>query len=201
MSNERVIIFVKAPRPGTVKTRLAKTMGAEAACGVYRRLVETVLEQLASLDDVELRFAPDDAAAEVRPWLQPSWQARPQGEGDLGQRLQSAFADAFAAGAERVVIIGSDCPEVQATDVREAWTELKIHDLVIGPATDGGYWLIGLKQPQPKLFDGMAWSSENVLGETLARAKANHLRIQLLRILNDVDTEEDWQQFLAAARV
>jgi len=197
---EKLIVFVKAPRPGHVKTRLAETLGAEAACAAYRRLVETQLHQLSSLPEVELRFAPDDAVAEIQPWLRPSWRARPQGDGDLGRRLRSAFAEAFAAGNKAVVIVGSDCPEVTAADIREAWRELRTFDLVVGPATDGGYWLIGLRQPQPALFEGIRWSSEFVLAETLARARARRQRIQLLRILTDVDTAKEWADFLAAQR-
>ncbi len=197
MPDEKLIVFVKAPRPGLVKTRLAGALGAAAACQAYRQLVETLLRNLASLPEVELRFTPDDAAKEIRPWVQAGWNSRPQGEGDLGRRLQAAFREAFAEGAGRVVIIGSDCPEVAATDIREAWAGLNRYDMVVGPASDGGYWLIGLRQPQPPLFEGIAWSTATVLAETLQRAKAANLRVQLLRILADVDTEKEWRQFLA----
>ena len=197
MHLDKLVVFVKAPRPGQVKTRLAETMGAEAACAAYGRLVDTLLKNLAPLPALELRFAPDEAEGEIRPWLQPGWQARPQGGGDLGRRLQQSFVEAFSAGAKRVVIIGSDCPEVNAADVQQAWSELTSHDLVVGPATDGGYWLVGLKQPQPSLFEDIGWSSDMVLAQTLQRAKTAGLRVQLLRILTDVDTEEAWREFLA----
>jgi len=196
MSDERLIIFLKAPRLGLVKTRLAKTMGVEAACMAYRQMLTTLVDNVGALSGVELRFAPDDAESEIQPWLRSGWQTRPQGEGNLGQKLCRAFSDAHSAGAKRVVIIGSDCPEVSAADIREAWTALKNHDVVVGPATDGGYWLVGLRQPQPQLFQGIRWSSETVLAETLQRAKSSQLRIELLRILADVDTEKDWREFL-----
>src|SRR2546425_964364 len=131
MQSEKLIVFVKAPRPGSDKTRLAETMGAAAACQIYRRMVDSLLKQLAALDSVELRFTPDDAAGEIEPWLQAGWISRPQGSGDLGQRLQRVFVDTFEAGATRAVIIGSDCPEVCADDVRQAWAELQRHDVVI----------------------------------------------------------------------
>jgi rSAM/selenodomain-associated transferase 1 len=197
--DKRLIIFLKAPRPGLVKTRLAKTMGMEAACAAYGKMVTTLLANVSSLSGVQLRFAPDDAEGEIQPWLKAGWQSQAQGEGGLGQRLCRAFADAHSAGAKRVVIIGSDCPEVNAADIREAWAELKHNDVVVGPATDGGYWLIGLRQPQPQLFQGIRWSSETVLAETLERARSSHLRIQVLRILADVDTEKDWLEFLASS--
>ena len=196
MSSERLIVFLKAPRLGTVKTRIAQTAGQQRALNIYTEMVERVLENVREVKNVELRFAPDDARDDVQPWLRDAWLAQPQGPGDLGERLQRAFADAFAHGAERVVIIGSDCPEVHARDVRAAWKELHSHDVVVGPAIDGGYWLIGLRAPQPELFQGVPWSSEQVLGETLARAKSLKLRIQLLRILTDIDTEADWNAYV-----
>jgi uncharacterized protein len=196
MADERVIVFLKAPRAGEVKTRLAKTLGPDAACAAYRQLAERLWKELAHLPGGELRFSPDDAASEIQSWLGRSWPARPQGDGDLGQRMQAAFADAFADGATRVVIVGADCPQVTAADVRQAWNELKSHDVVLGPAMDGGYWLIGLARPQAALFQGITWSSDKVLGQTLQRARTAGLRIQLLRILSDVDTERDWKGFL-----
>jgi len=199
MAEERVIVFVKAPRAGEVKTRLAKTLGPDAACAAYRQLAEKLLKELSTLTGGELRFSPDDAGSEIQSWLGPGWPARPQGSGDLGQRMQAAFSDAFGSGANRVVIVGSDCPDVRAADVRQAWKELKSHDVVVGPAMDGGYWLIGLAGLRTALFEGITWSSDKVLGQTLQRAKSAGLRIQLLRILSDVDTEKDWKEFLASS--
>ena len=199
MSKEQLIVFVKAPRPGTVKTRIAQTAGAQKACAIYREMVDTVLSRLRSLRAAQLWFAPDDAGPEIVPWLREDWTARPQGGGDLGERLSRAFASAFANGSERVVIVGSDCPEVKSSDIRAAWQQLQSHDLVVGPAVDGGYWLIGLRAPQPELFRDIAWSSDQVLGQTLQRAKTLGLRIQLLRILTDIDTEADWNAYVPEA--
>jgi rSAM/selenodomain-associated transferase 1 len=196
VAKEQLIVFVKAPRPGTVKTRIARTAGAARACGIYRQLVEAVLGNLASLRCVELRFSPDDALEEIKSWQRGDWDAVPQGSGDLGARLVRTFEIAFANGAERVAIVGSDCPEVQKADVQVAWKELKSHDVVLGPAVDGGYWLIGLRAPQPELFRDIAWSSDQVLAKTLTRAKSLGLRIQLLRILSDIDTEADWNAYV-----
>ncbi|MBU6400629.1 MAG: TIGR04282 family arsenosugar biosynthesis glycosyltransferase [Verrucomicrobia bacterium] len=196
MPVEQIIVFVKAPRPGAVKTRLAKTLGRGAACDAYRRLVETLLQRLRDLRCVQVRFTPADAEPEIRPWVRPGWVALPQDEGDLGVRMQSAFAAAFRNGAQRVVIIGSDCPEVTAEDVAAAWHALLTHDLVLGPATDGGYWLIGLCRPQPALFHQMPWSTDQVFGQTLRRAAEAGLRVHRLRQLEDVDTPVAWQRFL-----
>jgi len=198
MAADQLIVFVKAPRPGTVKTRLAESIGPAAACAAYHVLVESTLAQLSALTTVELRFSPDDAGVEIKPWLRPCWRARPQGPGDLGQRLKTAFADAFAAGAGRVAVIGSDCPAVTHQDIREAWAALATHDLILGPATDGGYWLIALREAHPGLFQGIHWSTESVLRETLRRADAAWLRVRLLRELTDVDTATQWHDYLAA---
>lgn len=191
------MIFLKAPRVGTVKTRLAASLGAEQACAAYKRLVEILLSDLATIGEVELRFTPDDARADVEHWVRPNWCAASQGDGDLGCRLKRAFAEAFASGARRVVIIGSDCPEVTVDDIRGAWKKLDASDVVLGPATDGGYWLVGLRAPQPALFNDIAWSMSSVLSETLQRCRAAGLSVQMLRELIDVDTEADWRRFLA----
>ncbi len=197
MSVEQLIVCVKAPRPGAVKTRLAVSIGDKAACDAYRKMAGQLFSRLSALSNVELRFTPDDAASEIKPWLKTTWEMRPQGQGNLGQRIQAAFAEAFSRGAQRVAIVGSDCPSVTARDIEAAWIALKTTEVVIGPARDGGYWLIALSRPQPALFDGIAWSRDTVLRETLERAEIAGLQVKLLRELSDVDTEADWHDFLA----
>ena len=191
MPEPRIIIFVKAPRPGFVKTRLAAAIGNEAARGAYRRLAETVVANLAPLPHTELRFTPDDAENEIAHWLSDDWTARPQGEGDLGERMHRAFIEAKGP----AIIIGSDCPQVELSDLRTAAKTLQARDAVIGPATDGGYWLIGLNAPCPALFENIKWSTSDVLPKTLEKANEAGLSVQLLRELTDVDTGEDWQRW------
>lgn len=199
MTDQKLIVFLKAPRPGAAKTRLAVTLGAAEACAAYRRLVETLFRQLAALENVELCFAPDDAASEIMGWAPPTWRLTAQGSGDLGCRMDHAFRRAFDESTKRAVIIGSDCPDVRASDIQAAWAALRSHDVVLGPATDGGYWLIGLRAPRPELFAGVPWSTNSVLRETLERSRAAGLKTRLLRELTDVDTEADWRRFLARA--
>ena len=210
---KKLIIFVKAPRVGLVKSRLAASLGSDGAAAAYRTLVETLLANLtASRSEIptiphsalrtphtiELRFTPDDAFAEIQSWLAPTWGASPQGPGNLGERMQRAFVQAFAAGAERVVLIGSDCPTVTTDDIERAWQALATHDLVLGPATDGGYWLIGLAGARTALFEKIRWSTETVLQETLKRAANLRLRVHLLSQRTDIDTEKEWQEFRRA---
>ena len=191
----QLIIFVKAPRPGHVKTRLAQAIGPDAACAAYCEMVDSLLKNLRGLDDIQLRFTSDDALAEILHWVHPPWGAAPQGTGDLTQKLIAAFRDAFASGAERVAIIGSDSPDITRTDIHSAWAALTDNDVVIGPAEDGGYWLIGLRTEQPALFQNIPWSTNTVLQETLTRAKSAGLKTSLLRVLPDIDTVEDLHRF------
>jgi rSAM/selenodomain-associated transferase 1 len=195
MPRDLLIIFVKAPRPGHVKTRLAAAIGPQPACDAYLALVDILIGNLRVLPNVQVRYTPDDAFLEIPRWVQPSWITAPQGAGDLSQRLTAAFQAAFASGAERVVIIGSDSPDITREDIESAWNALADHDVVLGPAEDGGYWLIGLRSNRPSLFENIQWSTNRVFQETVARAKSADLKIHTLRVLSDIDTIEDLRRF------
>jgi len=190
MPAPRLIVFLKAPRPGFVKTRLASDLGDALACQAYRELTETVLAKLPPLPHIELRYTPDDALAEIQPWLHENWIAKPQGNGDLGDRMHRAFEANSPA-----ILIGTDCPTIEPTDLEAATAALQSHDLVLGPAADGGYWLIGLRAPCPALFEGIEWSTETVLEATVTKAKAAGLSVHWLRELRDVDSLADWENF------
>ena len=192
---EKLIVFARAAHAGQVKTRLAREIGDQAAVDAYKTLMEQLLANLRAVFNVELRFTPDSARAEFESWLQPGWHLATQGEGDLGQRLARAFQESFAAGSQRVAIIGSDCPAVTVQDIHSAWRSLLTHDVVLGPARDGGYWLIGLCRPQPGIFENIPWSSAAVLETTLTRVREAGLTVHRLRTLADVDTVEDWEEF------
>lgn len=198
IGNTRVILFLRAPRLGEVKSRLAKTLGPAAALHAYRQLAETTLARMAPVPHGEVRFTPDDAAADLAPWQPPGWPLRPQGPGDLGERMHRALGDAFAEGARAAAVIGGDCPWMEPSDIEAAWAALDAHDLVIGPAADGGYWLIGMRAPQAALFNGVVWGSARVVSQTLAKARNLGLRARLLRVLCDVDDERDWRAFLSS---
>jgi len=197
MPRSLVIVFAKAPRPGFVKTRIAEKVGDEFAASVSSFLYLQVASALIEMQQVEFRITPDDSKSEFPQRLWDSWTQEPQGGGDLGLRLVRAFAEAFLRGVERVAIIGSDCPDFTEEDIHEAWEELDSHDVVIGPAKDGGYWLIALKEQHPELFAGIAWSSPSVLAQTRAIAEGQGMKVKLLRELSDIDTFEDWQAYMA----
>jgi rSAM/selenodomain-associated transferase 1 len=187
-------VFVKAPAPGRVKTRLAAEIGVHHAAEIYRHLGRRVVAACAgSGHDTVVWFAPAEARSAVRAWLQGLGVAALQAQvaGALGVRLAAAFQRHFDDGARRVIVIGSDCPGVDAALVSRALAALNKHDLVLGPAHDGGYYLIGLRAPVRPLFRGIAWSTQAVLGQTVARARQLELSTLLLPRLRDVDTASD----------
>lgn len=187
-------VFVKAPAPGQVKTRLAAEVGVHTAAEIYRHLGRRVVSACGGPGhETVVWFAPARARSAVRDWLKglkvAAYQA--QVSGALGARLGAAFRRHFRQAARRVILIGSDCPGVDAGLVSRALAALDEHDLVLGPAHDGGYYLIGLRAPVPQLFRGIAWSTEAVLGQTLAQARRLGLSVALLPRLRDVDTASD----------
>ncbi len=186
------LVFVRAPEAGRVKTRLAASLGAEGALRVYRRLAEHALREARALGgEVRVHFTPADAGAEVRAWLGDGPRYLPQSAGDLGARMEAAFRAAFEAGADRVVIIGSDLPGLSAALLRRAFDALESHPAVIGPARDGGYYLLGMRATIEGLFDGIPWSTTEVLARTLERLGAAGIEPALLDTLSDVDELDD----------
>lgn len=193
MTGRTLLVFVKRPRPGEVKTRLAADLGDDGAAAVYRALAEAEIASTRPRGrEYERRFlyAPADAGREVADWLRGESVAPQEGE-DLGARMAAAFEGAFRAGAERVAIIGSDVPWVTRARVKAAFAGLDAGDVVLGPCDDGGYYLLALSRPRPELFQGIAWSTSTVLQSTLDRAQAHGLRVVMLEPLPDVDTLAD----------
>ncbi len=195
-----LIIYAKRPLPGHAKTRLGQAIGAEQAAGVYARLLYGYLHDVlrAGWDDVAVTVAvaaPEDAPFFAEAF--PEWRIVPQIQGDLGQRMAASFVQAFAAGAETAVLTGSDIPGLDAALVRQTFTLLETAPLVLGPAADGGYYLIGQRAPGAALFDGIAWSTSDVLAQTESLAYAQSLAPVYLPTLIDLDTVADyhfWRQ-------
>ncbi len=193
-----LIVFAKAPRPGRVKTRLAAGIGAEAALAFYRDTLAAVLGRLdgGGLWATVLAVTPDGDAGEDALW--PTATPRvPQGPGDLGERMGR-----FLAGAGReapVAVVGTDIPELGAGHVAGAFGALAAgHDLVLGPAADGGYWLIGASAPfPPARVGGVRWSTGHTRADTLRGAAG--MRVALLEELEDVDDVEGYRRWLARA--
>jgi rSAM/selenodomain-associated transferase 1 len=195
MGADVLAVFVKEPRPGAVKSRLAAALGAEAAAEVYRAIAGEVMRSTAPRGDEYDRvvvFDPPSAGAAIGEWLGLTAAALlPQPTGDIGARMESAFDELFRRGARRVALVGTDVPALSYEDVRDALESLDEHDVALGPATDGGYYLIALKGPAPELFREIPWSSGDVLAGTLERAARRGLGVRVLRTIGDVDTVED----------
>lgn len=193
-----VAVFARRPVAGAVKTRLAPSLPAPQAVLLYRGMLADALAaaQGAGADSIVLWWAgePDEGSTYEVP---AGVAIRTQAGDDLGERLASAFAGMLASPAHRAVAIGADCPDLTPALIREAFAALDHNDLVLGPARDGGYYLIGLRRPAPALFRGVSWGTDHVLAETRTRAAAAGLSQHTLEPLADLDTPEDLVGFIA----
>ena len=184
-----IVVFQKKPEAGKVKTRLAATIGDKKAMEVYEYLLDLTHRQLARMDIPVFVFF----EKEIQPEYLRSQNYYPclQSEGDLGEKMRTAFETVLDRGYQRVIIIGTDCPGLEAEDMEAAISALESHDLVIGPAYDGGYYLLGMKKLYEPLFENKNWSSSTVFSDTMADVNALGLSSFKLRTLSDVDTYED----------
>jgi rSAM/selenodomain-associated transferase 1 len=190
----RVAVFAKAPVAGEVKTRLVPLIGAEGAARLHAALVRHALADAlrAGLGPVELWCAPDDRDPFFRQCERElGVRLRVQSGRDLGARMGDALGDALAQG-QAMVLIGSDCPALGPSALRDAARALDTHDAVFTPAEDGGYVLVGLARPVPRLFDDIAWGTDAVMGETRLRLAAAGARWQEMPASWDVDRPEDY---------
>jgi hypothetical protein len=189
----RLLVFARAPVPGLVKTRLIPALGAAAAAALYGRLLERTLATacVVAPGQVELWCTPDTGApafaAAAERW---GVSLHPQPPGDLGVRMHTALAAALDRGA-RALLVGCDCPALTADDLEQAFAALDADDVVLGPAADGGYVLVGARRLSPLLFMGIDWGGPRVLRQTRARLVALGWRWHELRTLWDVDRPED----------
>jgi hypothetical protein len=183
--------MLKAPRPGEVKTRLAASIGDAAAAEVYRGLVEHQAAEIPRDWRIEIHFTPSGAEADMRDWLAPLLPEQttfhPQAKGDLGTRLRAALAGAVARGAKEVLFVGGDCPHLTAERVRGAASSLLTANVVVIPATDGGYVLIGLSSPHPFVFDDIAWGTPAVFEQTQRNVRSHGMTLQSFVPMEDVD--------------
>ena len=195
MEKDRVVlIFCRNEIPGRVKTRLAAALGEDRAMDIYRKLCDHTASMASALDaykivcyDCRVEITDRwDGCADER-WLQ-------RGD-DLGARMEAAVRCAFHQGYGKVILIGTDCPQLTSPILESAFAELDSNEVVIGPAEDGGYYLLALKSVQPEFFRNKNWGTESVLPETIANAARLGLRYTLLPVLRDVDTAADAQAF------
>jgi rSAM/selenodomain-associated transferase 1 len=192
MKKEVVLVFQKNAILGKVKTRLASGMGEARALEIYRHLVQSTYSVLEDVAAPVWTYFSDFIPEILNIPIEKSFVQEGQ---DLGERMANAFARSFELGLDKVVLIGTDCPTLQSHHLYQAFEALTHSNLVLGPATDGGYYLIGLKRRADYLFEGISWSTAEVLSQTLAMATAHGLHFTLLDELSDIDTQEDWGRY------
>ncbi|MFH1744276.1 MAG: TIGR04283 family arsenosugar biosynthesis glycosyltransferase [bacterium] len=192
---DRLIIFTRYPEPGKTKTRLIPALGPEGAADLQRQMTCHTLNTARALSQcspvsIQVYFEGGDEDR-MRDWLGADIRCRPQHSGDLGERMLHAFEEAFAEGMKRVVIMGTDCPGITVNLIQQAFREVPGSDVVLGPAKDGGYYLICLKRAIPELFVGIPWGTEEVLNRTERIARDLGLTVACLGPLDDIDRPED----------
>ena len=189
-----LLFFVKYPEKGKVKSRLAAVIGDDSAVSLYKNLVAQMLSTLKEgTFPLYICFFPKNAQKPIKNWLGREYRYIPQNGKDLGERMRNGFIGGFAMGYKRVVLIGSDIPDLPMKYIEEAFKSLKEMDAVIGPAFDGGYYLIGfnLNTFSPQVFEGIVWGTENVFEETMRKLKRFRRVVYTLPYQRDIDTAED----------
>lgn len=195
---KKLIIFIKYPEPGKVKTRLAKTIGSKKAALIYKRLIIRTVKKVSSLQrrDIEIiiAYTPKSKKTRTVKLIGKHFIYHLQKGINLGERLINALKFGFLNGVEKIIIIGSDCPQINQSLIKDAIGKLSRHDVVIGPSADGGYYLIGLKKENSSLFKEMPWSTPQVLKKTLNKIRKANLSCKLLPVRSDIDTYEDFKK-------
>lgn len=201
VNRQHLIIFTRYPEPGKTKTRLIAALGSVGAANLQRQMTEHTILQVKELQTTvgvssEVRFVGGNLQL-MQEWLGFDLVYQSQGEGDLGLRMARSLNDAFQSHAEQVVIIGTDCPGANSLILAQAFAQMPSVDLVIGPAIDGGYYLIGLRRFIPELFVNIDWGTSQVLQQTVDIATQLNVSYIYLPILADIDRPEDlpiWQR-------
>jgi rSAM/selenodomain-associated transferase 1 len=189
-TRQLLMVFIKNPVPGKVKTRLASSIGEAQALTVYNKLLDHTLNTSRSLPVDKVVYYSDFIPADDV-WRTSGFSQELQQGDDLGERMMNAFIKAFQQHYEQVAIIGSDCFDLTKSILTNAFDELNKKDVVVGPALDGGYYLLGMKSLHQKLFLNKTWSTEKVLNDTLENIHELNLSFYLLPLLRDIDTEQD----------
>jgi uncharacterized protein len=198
----QLILFTRLPREGRTKTRLIPALGAAGAARFHDRLARHTVRRAEAfrvvMPQVEIVIRLEGGTIqEGEAWL-GNYHFREQGEGDLGARLEQAVSDSFAEGVEKVIVIGTDCPELDVDTLIDAVHILEKKSVVFGPAFDGGYYLVGLTKPCAQIFQNIAWGGADVLAQSLTAAASADRSVGLLRALPDVDVPDDLPAALLA---
>ncbi|WP_293148486.1 MULTISPECIES: TIGR04282 family arsenosugar biosynthesis glycosyltransferase [unclassified Microcoleus] len=197
MISEKLIVFTRYPEPGKAKTRLIPVLGKTGAANLHRLMAQKAIARARALSlqnsgrlSVEIHYTGGNQQ-QMQEWLGTDIIYQNQIEGDLGAKMTAAFQQSFNSGIDKAAIIGTDCPALKVEIMAQAFDKLSQHDLVLGPATDGGYYLIGLRRSIPELFNGIKWGTSEVFASTRAIAQNLDLNIAYLPTLADIDLPED----------
>jgi uncharacterized protein len=214
MKDKGIILFLKYPEAGKVKTRIGAELGNDFTVILYRKFVSDILKKLLSLGtDILVYFTPEEKQKEIIDWLGYSLPVFPQSGNNVGERMSNAFREQFKAGYRRLILIGSDIPHIPSEYLLKALDSLESHSPeldspekerpVIGPASDGGYYLIGFdyKNFLPSVFEGINWSTDSVFNETLKVFEKYGLTPSVLPVLSDIDTADDLRKILHEAEI
>jgi rSAM/selenodomain-associated transferase 1 len=195
-----VIIFAKAPEKGKVKTRLAQDTGEEFAAEFYKLCAEHTFSEILKLKSNNFTpfiYCSNESEIEnVSNWAGQEFVVKPQVDSNLGERMKKSFDEIFSIGFTKAIIIGTDLPDVSKKMIESAASKLDEYDLVIGPATDGGYYLLGIKNLIPNIFDSIEWSTSKVLNTTMEKINSSGLKSYMLEEKIDIDTEKDLENWM-----
>jgi rSAM/selenodomain-associated transferase 1 len=199
-----VIVFAKFPEDGNVKTRLSRTLGVEFAVRFYTSMAEHAFNVCLAVPkeeaDLHLYYDYPNDIESIKNWIPAGFSLHLQKGKDLGEKMKNAFGLLFEKSYKKVIIIGTDCPDINVNIILKSFEELSRHDITIGPSNDGGYYLLGMNRFYPFLFDDNKWSSNQVLTGTIEKINENKLSLFKLPELIDIDNEEDLRKWLSKTK-
>ena len=198
-----ILVFIKSPEKGTVKSRLAAAIGAEHACRLYENFVLDLLGTLRKTTEdgnntLKVCFYPPESGKTIAAWLGSGYEFLPQQGKDLGERMNNAFRESFSEGYRQILLVGSDIPDLPGKMINDGFASLERHGAVIGPTHDGGYCLIGFRSDGflPDIFTGIPWSTSEVFEQTMARFRLRNFDVSVLPPWQDIDTLEDLRDLM-----
>ncbi|WP_322113702.1 TIGR04282 family arsenosugar biosynthesis glycosyltransferase [Leptospira limi] len=177
-----------------MKTRLAKTLGDKTTLDIYKKLLH-ITEDITTKLNISKTVYWDQIPIQTNSYFKNGYSFKVQTKGDLGKKMKDAFREEFEESFNQILIIGTDCPYLTEGIFEDAYNALENYDIVIGPAKDGGYYLLGMKEFKASLFEGIPWSTELVFNLTIKKIKELNLTVSILPELNDIDTEKDWLEW------
>jgi uncharacterized protein len=193
LQENALMIFIKAPRLGEIKTRLQPELSPAASLKIFKAMGKDLVDRFSRSEyfDLFIQYWPGDALWEMQSWLGANLNYIPQRGSDLGEKLKNAFSASFRRSYQKVCIIGSDLPTIAVPDILEAIEKLDSFDVILGPAMDGGYFLVALKEFHPQIFENIDWSTDAVLEQTMLRITEQKLSAYRMAVQRDVDTYDD----------